>query len=80
MPAYQYRCSQCGTSFQVRKPMADLDSISVCPECGTPKTERLISNVAFFTSTDGARRAVVGASSCTSCATVGTGCAGCHPR
>ena len=43
--------------------MSDIDSETICPECGSLRTARLISNVAFFTtSSNGARRALAGAS------------------
>jgi putative FmdB family regulatory protein len=80
MPAYQYRCAECDESFQVRKPMAEIDSQTLCPECGSPQTERLISNVVFFSSSGGTRRPIGGAPSCAGCSAVGTGCASCRPR
>lgn len=80
MPAYQYRCSDCHESFQVRKSMADIDSETRCPTCGTAHTARVIANVAFFSSTEGVRRPVAGASSCSGCSVVGSGCSSCHPR
>ncbi|MBX3085489.1 MAG: zinc ribbon domain-containing protein [Anaerolineae bacterium] len=80
MPAYQYQCTECHESFQVRKSIAEIDTQTFCPECGSPRTERLISNVTFFSSTDGGRRVIAGAPSCAGCGAVGTGCASCHPR
>ena len=80
MPAYQYQCTECHENFQVRKSMAEIDSETVCPECGSLHTARRISNVAFFSTSDGVQRAIAGASSCVGCAAVGTGCASCHPH
>lgn len=78
MPAYDYRCTRCGTSFQVRKPMSEVDTETTCPECQSIQTQRLISNVAFFTSTDGVKRALAAGPSCSGCSVVGTGCATCR--
>ena len=82
MPTYQYRCNECNESFQVRKPMSEIDSKAACPECGSTRTNRLISNVSFFSSSDGVRHAIAGASAsaCAGCGAVGTGCASCRPR
>ena len=33
MPTYEYRCRDCGHTFDAVQPMAD-DSLTVCPECG----------------------------------------------
>ena len=33
MPTYEYRCRDCGHTFEAVQPMAD-DSLTVCPECG----------------------------------------------
>ncbi len=80
MPTYQYRCNECKESFQVRKPMSEIDTTVTCPECGSSQTNRLISNVSFFSSSHGVRRTIAGASSCAGCGAVGTGCASCRPR
>ncbi len=81
MPAYNYRCTRCNNSFQVRKQMSELDNETCCPDCGSPQTQRLISTVAIFSSSaDGARRALAGAPSCSGCSMVGTGCTTCGPR
>ncbi|NEA37289.1 FmdB family zinc ribbon protein [Streptomyces sp. SID13031] len=32
MPTYQYRCTECGNSLEVRQSFTD-DALTVCPEC-----------------------------------------------
>lgn len=78
MPAYDYRCSECSHHFQTRKSMAQIDTETCCPDCGSSETKRLISNVAIFSSSDGIKRSLAAAPSCSGCSMVGTGCAGCR--
>ncbi len=33
MPVYQYRCSECTTSFDLLRPMSAADVMPECPEC-----------------------------------------------
>lgn len=81
MALYAYRCQSCQTYFQVRKPMANVDNPTECPQCESLETQRLISTVAVFSSAgDRQRRALAGAPSCAGCSVVGTGCASCNPR
>lgn len=78
MATYAYRCRTCQAAFQVHKPMAEIDSVTLCPECGGAETQRLISAVAVFSSDSGGqRRALAGAPSCAGCGMAATGCAGC---
>jgi putative FmdB family regulatory protein len=78
MATYSYRCRDCQTLFQVQKPMAEIDSETLCPACGTAATQRLISAVAVFSSgTGGQRRALAGAPSCAGCGMASTGCTSC---
>lgn len=32
MPLYDYRCRTCGTVFEERRPVADADATSTCPQ------------------------------------------------
>lgn len=78
MATYAYRCRDCQTLFQVQKPMADHDSETLCPVCGTSATQRLISAVAVFSSgVDGQRRVLAGAPACSGCGMAATGCTSC---
>ncbi|WP_240550075.1 FmdB family zinc ribbon protein [Phototrophicus methaneseepsis] len=76
-----YRCQACQTHFEVRKPMAEVDTDAECPECHSLETRRLISTVAVFSSSsNGQPRALAGASPCSACSAAGPACASCHPR
>jgi putative FmdB family regulatory protein len=33
MPTYSYRCTECGTAFDVQQAFTD-DALTVCPTCG----------------------------------------------
>ena len=49
MALYEYRCADCGTEFEQRKPMREADSPAECPSCGK-QAARLPS---VFASKDG---------------------------
>jgi len=38
MPAYDYRCSECATQFEVNRPMSATGEES-CPKCGATATK-----------------------------------------
>ncbi len=42
MATYEYRCRACGTTFEMRRAMADSDAPAPCPE-GHLDTTRLLS-------------------------------------
>lgn len=42
MPTYEYRCNACGSRFEEFQKMSD-DPVEICPECGEPEAERLMS-------------------------------------
>jgi putative FmdB family regulatory protein len=46
MPLYEYRCHQCGASFEKLRRMADADRDFECPECQSEEVERLLSTFA----------------------------------
>ena len=33
MPTYSYKCTECGTAFDIQQAFTD-DSLTVCPNCG----------------------------------------------
>ena len=43
MPTYSYRCTECGTAFDIQQAFTD-DSLTVCPNCGG-KLRKLFSAV-----------------------------------
>src|SRR3972149_11845896 len=42
MPTYDYRCRACGHRFEAFQSMTE-KSLEICPSCGKPEVERLIS-------------------------------------
>ncbi|MGW8376344.1 zinc ribbon domain-containing protein [Streptomyces sp. ODS28] len=45
MPRYEYRCRECGSTFELSRPMAESDAPADCPE-GHGDTVKLLSTVA----------------------------------
>lgn len=43
MPTYSYRCTECGTAFDIQQAFTD-DTLTVCPNCGG-KLRKLFSAV-----------------------------------
>jgi putative FmdB family regulatory protein len=43
MPTYSYRCTECGTAFDIQQAFTD-DSLTVCPTCGG-KLRKLFNTV-----------------------------------
>jgi putative FmdB family regulatory protein len=44
MPIYEYRCSRCANEFEVLQKPTDGPEGVVCPSCGNPKAEKLVSS------------------------------------
>jgi putative FmdB family regulatory protein len=43
MPAYDYKCKECGKVFEVFRRFSDYDKEIKCPNCGSDKAERIFS-------------------------------------
>ncbi len=44
MPTYEFKCSKCGTTFEVAMPVAERETRKVsCPSCKATKVERTIT-------------------------------------
>jgi putative FmdB family regulatory protein len=43
MPLYDYRCRECGTTFEKLRSIKDADRELECPECHSAKVERQLS-------------------------------------
>jgi putative FmdB family regulatory protein len=43
MPFYEYRCEECGESFEVLRPVTRRDDPAVCPNCGGHDVERRLT-------------------------------------
>ncbi|MCW1971086.1 MAG: zinc ribbon domain-containing protein [Anaerolineae bacterium] len=46
MPKYDFKCSDCLTTFEKKMPMTAVHT-AVCPMCGSDHTKRLLSKIAF---------------------------------
>lgn len=46
MPIYEYRCQNCGHSFEQLQKVTD-KLLHTCPECGKKQLIKLISNTSF---------------------------------
>jgi len=46
MPIYEYKCQNCGHSFEQLQKVTD-KLLSTCPECGKKQLKKLISNTSF---------------------------------
>lgn len=70
MPAYDYRCRTCDTSFEVRRPLdVPAPSLTPCPQ-GHADTTRLFSAVGGATASPAMSAAPAGGGCC------GGGCCG----
>jgi len=65
MPRYEFRCRQCGDTFEVNRPMSASGAPATCPQ-GHTDTVKLLSTIAV-----GGR-----AAASTSAAPAGGGCCG----
>ncbi len=43
MPLYEYRCDECGTKFEERRPLAAGDEPAECPNCASLRSKRQVS-------------------------------------
>ncbi|RLB17113.1 MAG: hypothetical protein DRG82_07445 [Deltaproteobacteria bacterium] len=50
MPIYEYRCLECGTTFQQLILHKREEEQLCCPDCGEKKLQKLISRVAYHVS------------------------------
>ena len=46
MPIYEYRCSECGDTFEQFRRMSDADNESECPSCQSSLVSRIFSTFA----------------------------------
>ena len=51
MPAYDYRCQECGAVFEVRRSMSEyaVAPAPPCPACASPEVERAYTAVSVLT-------------------------------
>lgn len=53
MPLYEYRCSTCGSLFEVLRRLGQGPEGLCCPQCGRPDVEKEYSTFASATSGGG---------------------------
>lgn len=78
MPCYEYRCRQCGTTFELHRPMSEASAAASCPN-GHGDTVKLLSTVAVTRGSGGrSAPACAGAvdGGCSQAAARGTSCCG----
>jgi putative FmdB family regulatory protein len=62
MPTYQYRCSKCGHSFELRRSLFEkTPQKPACPTCGADDTERVYSVFGWGSSSSGCAPSAPGA-------------------
>ncbi len=47
MPIYDYKCEECGTTYDIFHKVREIAEDVVCPSCGSQNHTRLISAPAF---------------------------------
>ncbi len=72
MPIFDYKCSNCGRSFDTL--VRSCDEVVQCPDCGSSDVARLLSKFGFksgsrFSSSSGCSCGSCGGGSCSSCGT-----------
>ncbi len=79
MAIYEYKCQHCNYQFELQRRMADADSTTICPDCASPHTIRLVSRVNAFSRSSGGESKAVTGGGCASCAPGGAhSCATCR--
>jgi len=73
MPIYEYKCLDCGQTFETMRSMKDADAPVACSKCQSQQTSRLLSK---FAAQSGGKILAGGGDSCGSCA--GGSCATCR--
>jgi putative FmdB family regulatory protein len=48
MPIYEYKCNQCGESFEKMLRFSEADQRPACPKCESKDTHKKISTVVSF--------------------------------
>ena len=73
MPMYEYACSACGQTFEELVSMTGASGVA-CPECGSTRTERLLSTFQRVRAGRGERPAAVASGGGGGCCGGGCGC------
>ena len=68
MPIYEYTCPDCGSTFELLRPLSQADQDAACPSCHKPARRKMSTFACFSTSESGVPTRVAGTgSSCSSC-------------
>ncbi|NUN68577.1 MAG: zinc ribbon domain-containing protein [Bacteroidetes bacterium] len=43
MPTYEYRCTECSGQYEIFHKVREVESDVICPACGSPSHQRLMS-------------------------------------
>jgi len=77
MPLYEFRCANCGATFEKRLSFSESSTQPECPHCRSLDTHKKISSFAAHGTSKGA--SATGGGSCSSCSSGScSGCSGCH--
>ena len=63
VPTYEFRCRACGSTFDVKRPMAEASAPAPCPD-GHEDTVKLLSMVSLGGRSDGAAMPAGGGGCC----------------
>jgi putative FmdB family regulatory protein len=48
MPFYEYRCNECGETFEKMLRFSEAGQLPVCPTCASQNTQKKLSKVVSF--------------------------------
>lgn len=75
MPIYEFECTDCRQTFEVRRCFSDADNPVSCSRCESPNTHRMLSKF-YSKSSGGSTSASAGHGGCGGCS--GGSCGSCH--
>ena len=68
MPIYEYACSDCGTKFELLRPLSEADKEATCPNCHKSAERKFSAFACFSKDNSGLASPVAGTGgSCSSC-------------
>lgn len=47
MPIYKFRCRDCGSEFELKCTVAEMEAGPLCESCGSRELQRVYGNVGF---------------------------------
>ncbi len=75
MPIYEYECSDCRQTFEVRRCFSEADLPAICVKCESKNTHKVLSTF-YAKSAGSSSSSSVGSSGCGNCH--GGSCGSCH--